>query len=571
MTAAQIKKLRRKIRRRRTIRRWRFLLILLGLLLAGFVGHWAYGKLLNRQAYALASRAIESWREGKLQEARMGVETALRIRPGHPQAQRLLARIQAASGEPEEALATFQQLADERQLGLEDLKIYANLASQKGESQLADRLAKSVAANGDPAFPHLLSANTLLRENKIFEAEAEIRAAVAAAPNDTTRSALLGFLLKTRKPGESLQEAAGIIQDFSTRDSALGVQALALGLQTGLMDPQKRGEWIEKLRFHPKTDARHRLFADTAALAMKPDLQPQVATEPVEFIKPRPLSDRAMAARWLTNKKEASKALSILDFNEAITRQESFLVWLDASAAVGNWSESLAALDHPKNPLPAPVSQLFKGIAFKKLGRTEESQAAFRQGIREAGDDPAKFATVTTYLLGAEESTLFEANLQKASNQLALAPAVFNECYPVVLAQRDAAFTLRFLEALGISSIVARSPRFQNDIAHERILLDKSPKLDFLRKYSAKNPNNLALVATLALAELKAGQAKNAKALFDSYGPDIDIRLLPPRVLCIFTAMLAANGKTDLARKVANLIPPTALSKQEVDFLNSRP
>ena len=60
MTAAQIKKLRRKIRLRLTIRRWRFLLILLFLLLlggAGYGGYLAYGKILNRQAYAFVERA----------------------------------------------------------------------------------------------------------------------------------------------------------------------------------------------------------------------------------------------------------------------------------------------------------------------------------------------------------------------------------------------------------------------------------------------------------------------------------------------------------------------------------
>jgi hypothetical protein len=67
---------------------------------------------------------------------------------------------------------------------------------------------------------------------------------------------------------------------------------------------------------------------------------------------------------------------------------------------------------------------------------------------------------------------------------------------------------------------------------------------------------------------LKAGQAKDAKTLFDSSVPDVDVRSLPPRILAIFVATLAANGKTDLARNVANLIPPASLSTQEADFLN---
>lgn len=570
MTAARIQKLRKKIRLRRAIRRWRFLLILLTLLLlggAGCAGYWAYGKILNRQAYALVGRAVEDLKNGKVTEARMGVETALRIKPGHPPATRLLARIQAASRQPEQALATFQKLTDERLLTLEDLKLYAGLAAQKGETQLADRLAKAVGAHGDPAFPHLLKASTLLRQNKPAEAEAEFRAAVAADPSDATRGALLEFLIKSRRPGQSVQEAAVIIQDFSTRDSALGAQALALGLRTGYMNPDLRGDWIEKLRAHPFVETPGRLLADSAAVAMNPDSKPQIAVELVEFVKAKPLPDRAAAAQWLTKNGEPARALSLLTLDEAIKRPESFIVWLDASATAKNWNESLAALEREDNPLRPHISKLFQGLARKQLGQSAESQAAFQNAIADAANDPEKFAEVTSYLLGANETELFEANLAKVPAQPALAPALMSKCQLLVLARRDAAFSLRFFEALANSATLAADPAFQNNIAHHRLLLGKPAPLDFLRKHSAENPDNLSSVATLALAELKSGRSEAAMRLFDNYGPDVDARSLPPRILCIYAVTLAANGKSDLARKVASIIPRGSLSQQEADFL----
>lgn len=573
MTAAQIKKLRRKIRLRRTIRRWRFLLILLLLLLlggAGYGGYWAYGKILNRQAFAFVGRAMEDLKNGKTTEARMGVETALRIQPGHPHATRLLARIQAAGGEPEQALATFQKLTDERLLTLEDLKLYAGLAAQKGETQLATRLAKAVGTHGDPAFPHLLNASTLLRENKPAEAEAELRAAVAADPSDVTRGALLEFLIKTRRPGQSVQEAAVIIQDFSTRDSALGAQALALGLRTGYMNPDLRGEWIEKLRNHPKVETPGRLLADSAAVAMNPGSKPQIAAELVEFVKSKPLPDRAAAAQWLTKNGEPAKALSLITLDESIPRPESFIAWLDASAAAKNWNESLAALEREENPLRPHITRLFQGLARKQLGQAAESQAAFQAAIAQAANDPTKFAEVTAYLLGANETELFEANLAKVPAQPALAPALMATCQAHVFSRRDAVFTLRFLDALANSASLAADPSFQNNIAHHRLLLGKPASLDFLRKHSAENPDNLSTVATLAFAELKAGRAEAAMRLFDNYGPDVDARSLPPRILCLYAVTLAANGKSDLARKIASIIPRGSLSQQEAEFLVSR-
>ncbi|MFM8363932.1 MAG: tetratricopeptide repeat protein, partial [Verrucomicrobiota bacterium] len=573
MTAARIKKLRKKIRLRRTIRRWRYLLILLALLLiggAGFAGYWAYEKILNRQAYALVGRAVEDLKNGKVTEARMGVETALRIQPGHPAAARLLARIQAASGQPEQALATFQKLTDERLLTLEDLKLYACLAAQKGETQLADRLTKAIGSHGDPAFPHLLKASTLLSQKKPAEAEAELRAAVAADPNNITRSALLEFLIKNRRPGQSVQEAAAIIQDFSTQDSALGAQALALGLRTGFMTPDKRDEWIEKLRKHPKVEMPGRLLADSAAVARNADSKPQIAVELVEFVKSKPLPDRAAAAQWLTKNGESAKALSLLTLDESIARPESFIAWLDASAAAKNWNKSLAALDRKDNPLRPHITKLFQGLARKQLGQSAESQAAFQESIKDAGNDPVKFAEVTVYLLGVGETGMFEANLAKVAAQPALAPALFEKCQPLVYAKRDANFSLRFLECLANSAPLARDPGFQNDITHQRLLLGKPAPLDFLRKHSSENPDNLSSVATLAFAELKAGNTEAAMRLFDNYGPDVDARSLPPRINAIYAATLAANGKTELARKVASIIPRGSLSQQEAEFLIGR-
>ena len=390
---------------------------------------------------------------------------------------------------------------------------------------------------------------------------------MAADPGDATRGAFLEFLIKNRRPGQSVQEAAVIIQDFSTRDSALGAQALALGLRTGYMNPDKRGEWIEKLRKHSFVDTPARLLADSAALAMTPDSKPQLAVELVEFVKSKPLPDRAAAAQWLTKNGEPAKALSLITLDESITRPESFIAWLDASAAAKNWTESLAALERKENPLRLHITKLFQGLARKQLGQAAESHAAFQSAIADAANDPAKFAEVTAYLLGANETELFEANLAKVPAQPALAPALMATCQPLVLSRRDAAFSLRFFEALANSAPLAAGPAFQNNIAHHRLILGTAAPLDFLRKHSAENPDNLSTVATLALAELKGGRRAAAMRLFDNYGPDVDARTLPPRILCIYAVTLAANGKSALARKVASIIPRGSLSQQEADFL----
>jgi len=558
------------------IHRWRYLIIFLFVVFGACAvvgGRWAYGKFVNRQANALVAKATEDLRRGNATQARMGVETALRLKPGHPSATRLLARVQAATGEPEKALATFQKLGDESQLSLEDIKLYSSLALRKGEDELAGRLADFAGAHGDPAFPHLLESSMQLRDKKPAEAEAALRAAVQADAGDNTRAILLDFLLANRKPGQSVTEIAAIIEDFSTRENAFGAQALALGLRTGFMNPDKRGEWIEKLRTHPQATIQHRILAESAALAMDPKSKPEVAARLVEFSKPRPLPDRAAAAQWLAANGFPSEALSILPLEESLQHPGTFIVWLDANAVVQNWSGCLEALSRPENPLPSHHANLFRGLALRELGRSAESEAAFRDSIREAGDDPEAFAFVLAYLFGANESKLFEENLATLPDQPqlpAIAAASYRLLYPSVKQRRDAELSLRVLESLSAAIAITRNPAFQNELAHQRILLGKPAPLDFLRNHSEKNPDDLATLTTLAFHQLKNGDPAGAMALFDGYGPDVDARSLPPRILCIFSATLAANGKTDLARKVASIIPRASLSTQEAEFLSAR-
>ena len=137
-------------------------------------------------------------------------------------------------------------------------------------------------------------------------------------------------------------------------------------------------------------------------------------------------------------------------------------------------------------------------------------------------------------------------------------------------ARRDAAFSLRVLEALSSSSELAARPEFQNELAYLQILLGQPAAIDALGQRVDADPDDLANLSVLAFHNLKTGNAGTAMALFDGYGPDVDARTLPARILTIYSATLAANGKKDLALKIASLIPREAPTRQEVEFLKTQ-
>jgi len=87
-----------------------FFLLLLGGVAAS--GQWVYGKWTNRQSWKLISHAEARARKGRVDEALMSLETALRLRPDHPAALRtrtdeLVDAILTAKEEIDAKLATI--------------------------------------------------------------------------------------------------------------------------------------------------------------------------------------------------------------------------------------------------------------------------------------------------------------------------------------------------------------------------------------------------------------------------------------------------------------------------------
>ena len=132
---------------RRRLVRFVVLLALIGGI--GWAGVWTVGKVERRQSRKLVAMATEYLREGKIEEARMGVEAALRLNPANAEALRMLARFRLAQGANAEALDAMRRLTESGQLSFADLTSYALLAAREGDSALADRLVNSASAGGN--------------------------------------------------------------------------------------------------------------------------------------------------------------------------------------------------------------------------------------------------------------------------------------------------------------------------------------------------------------------------------------------------------------------------------------
>lgn len=531
-------------------------------LLGAIGGRWIYNKITLRQATALNAQAWADFREGKLTKALMGVETTLRLKSDFGDAKRLQARIYAATGEGQKAMAAFQQLTEGNLLTHEDLRVFSHLAAETGEKQLAEKIAGFGARRGDRGLPHLVKAKVLLDEKRNEEAEKAIRAGVDEDPTDSSKLALLEFLLQSPKRNQSKLEIANLLEELSVRPNEVGAYALSIGLQTGLINPDKRMAWIESLRTNAKASLEQRLFADSAA-QNSADRRNQVYAELLEFAQDKNLLERATIADWFSKHGRPHEALSILSSDEAAKRDDFAMVWLDAAAKAGGWSESLEFLSRSDNPLPPHTTKLFKAYAMKKLGREDQSRVLFEEVAAEDGRDSEKYSIITSYLLYADEWGLFNQKLEELKEEPFHAKALYRTLFPGVFRKRDAKLTLRVLKAIGDARYISHDAGFQLELAHHKLLLGEPVEIEPFKKQRKETPNNLHLLAVLALHQLKEGAPQTALAIFDGMGFDIDAKLVPPRILVIYAASLATNEKLQIAEAVASLIDPDMIYPEE--------
>jgi tetratricopeptide (TPR) repeat protein len=281
-------------------RRWIFILLILAVLGVGFYGSlWAYGKFKSRQSRNLTKMATEYLQQGKMEEAAMSLETAVRLKPNNAEALRLLAKLRTASGGGVKPLETWRKLAESGALTLDDLTQYASAAAREGDWALAERLADAAATGGNTLLRHLLRAELLASKNDFAGAEAELREGIESDKNDAAKAALARFLLTYRFNAETASEVLDLLRKLSKLQDDRGPEAIGTALTRGIVPPGELAVWIDALRTHPKSNARALILADTIELQSNPSSKPAVIEKLLKRMQGAPLADRAAAARFL--------------------------------------------------------------------------------------------------------------------------------------------------------------------------------------------------------------------------------------------------------------------------------
>jgi hypothetical protein len=564
--------LRRKAVFRRFIRRNKILIILfilLALVGTGFGGLWAYGKFKNRQSNHLTRLAQEYVAKGQLNEARMALETAIRLKHNNPVALRLLARIQGAQGTGSAALASYQKLAESGALTLQDLSTFAVAAAREGDWALAERLADSAARGGNPVLRHMLRAELLTSKKDFAGAEAEIRLAMEVDKSDSSKAALARFLIASRLNNETAPEILELLRGLSGRSDGLGAEALASAISSNLVPIDEAPAWIAALRAHPSTKPQFLLLADTADIKLNPQSKAVIAQKTAQRLSGASLEERAAGMQWLMLIQEPALASSMLTRDEALQHRETLTLWLDSNALQKRWDVIIDTLAQPNVVLPSHFQKLYRGRSLIAMGRTDEGRASYAEAFNETSGSDREFLETLAYLAMANEDAMFEQGLKQVLANPDKVETAMRALVPAVQSRRDAARVRRVYEVASASPALANNLTIKNDLDYLSLLLGMPVDSAQIALRSQANPRDFSFRVTNALALLRAGQSKQALQELENCEPDVHVASLAPHQQVVVVAALAVNGRRKEAISVASLIPPMALNDQEVKLLQT--
>ena len=321
-------------------------------------------------------------------------------------------------------------------------------------------------------------------------------------------------------------------------------------------------EVVNALENHPDARPYHKLLAFEVRVRQDPALTDQYVADAVEGFGNGDDETLAALGGWLNKIGRPAKTLEVLPQAHAVQRQDLFLLYINALAALQRWSEVKDLLMSEHSVVDPMVQHMYLAVAQAHLGSATGATNEWQRALQVA-NTPEKLLTLAT---NAE---------QNSANDIA--DAAYSEAIKIAPANR-AAYTGRLRLALAagkttqaqeIAAEIARvwpdDAAGRNQDAYLRLLLGAPDGAAEAAQREAqvlvaKEPRNWQARATLGLACLRLGRKQEALAAIRE--PRVT-GVEPPGTLAVRAAILAANGYEDGARNDARLLSGKPLLPEE--------
>jgi tetratricopeptide (TPR) repeat protein len=334
-------------------------------------------------------------------------------------------------------------------------------------------------------------------------------------------------------------------------------------------------EVAKALENHPDARPYHKLLALEVRARQDPILTDQYVADAIErfgntarfaqlYQATAELADETLVAlaAWLNKIGRPAKTLEVLPQARAAQRQDLFLQYINALAALQRWNEIKDLLISERFPIEPVLQHMYLAVAQKQLGSATGATNEWQRAL-EVAKTPEKLSALAQY---AEQNSASDIANAAYSAAIKIAPknrGAYDGRLRLALAAGHTAEAQKI--AAEIAQVWPDDPAARNQDAYLRLLLGASDRAaeeaereaDVLVK---KQPLNWLVRATLGLARLRLG--KNKEALAAIREPRVT-GVEPPRALAVRVAILAANGYEEGARNDARLVSAKPLLPEE--------
>ncbi|MGE0132624.1 MAG: tetratricopeptide repeat protein [Blastocatellales bacterium] len=334
--------------------------------------------------------------ENSLVEAERAFRSALELNPQVARARIGLAEILLKAGKADEAAVEAKTAIAE---GDNNDTTYSLLGVAQMQSGKFDDalLSFGEALKRDPknVFALRHRAEVLVAKNRLGEASAALRSALAIEPNVQTKLKLAGVYIQARQ----FSEAIPVYQEVLNADPS-NVEARA-ALAAVMIESGKGGEAVTQLESLIKTDPnRADLRAQLAELYLP--TQPEKALEQYDAasrLEPSQPSHQIGLASALVKLRRFQEAVTLLQKVIAQNPKDDLAYFAHTNLAVALFElddfqnaarEFIRILDYQRNrgdQKRAAVTIYFLGICFDKLGDYEQALKAYEQFLAIASAD----------------------------------------------------------------------------------------------------------------------------------------------------------------------------------------
>jgi tetratricopeptide (TPR) repeat protein len=537
--------------------------ILLVLVAAGyFSARPAYRALKTWRAHRFVQQAETMIAERQWDKAYGKAQAALQLSPADSRSLRVMARILTAAGH-EQALPFWSKLLENSDATADDRFETVAVALRTRQMETARKLlVADLQRQPVPPRTLVLASEYFAAQGNPGEAVRFAQAAVQSSPADPTNRFVLAQRLVTSQDKTEHAQGRAMLTQLAAGEDRVALQATVTLAGLPQLTPDEARLCIQKLTTHPDHVLAHEFLALDLQVRLQPEQRAKLFAEATRKYAAMGNEALVQLGRCFVRNREYDRVLEIIPATKAVESQDLFLIYADAVAGLGKWSELESVLIKTNIPLEPHLVAIYRVRVAKELGRDQLVPLYWAQAHHRASERPQDLLYLAQYAekLGAHDEAL------KAYRRLTTVPQLARPAYLAMLAivqqrghVRDVRDLLRDLSAAFPNDAAAK-----NDLAYLNLLLDenvaesKEAALELLRQ----NPNYSSHHVTLALAHYRRKEFSEARSALERAGV-ADWTTAAPGWQALRAAVLGATGETDAARQAARAIPAGSLRLEE--------